>query len=257
MNRNDSTAEGDNSHLDEILKLISTLPIDWHGAGTVCHDVLEAIVTHAKPMGPIQCTCETGSGRTTLLLSHISANHTVFAVDMDASITQVRASPLLNQDTTTFVESPTQRSLPTHNFSRKHQIVLIDGPHGYPFPDLEFYFLYPTIEQGGLLILDDIRIPSIRRMHDIIAAGPMFKLIDIVAENTSFFRRTDAPLLNPEGDDWWLQNYNKKYFDELMKPQRPTAFGHLMNWCASHVPETWQKKIPSKLKHRLIKMSRA
>jgi hypothetical protein len=43
--------------------------------------------------------------------------------------------------------------LPQYHFTRL-QLVLIDG-YGYPFPDLQYYFLYPHLETGALLILDD------------------------------------------------------------------------------------------------------
>jgi hypothetical protein len=127
-----------------------------------------------------------------------------------------------------FVEGPTQRTLPRHVFSEKHQLVLIDGPHGYPFPDLEYFYLYPTIDPGGLLVLDDIRIPTIGRMAEILAAGDMFSLIEMVERNTAFFRRTEAPTIDPDTDGWWLQAYNRRYYEALGKP--PTLRSELRNW---------------------------
>src|SRR6185295_2597803 len=106
-------------------------------------------------------------------------------------------------------------------FAHVHQLVLIDGPHGYPFPDLEYYYLYPTIEAGGLLLLDDIQIPSIGRMFDVIRADDMFELLEIVDENTAFLRRTGAPLIDPESDSWWLHGYNQAYYQRLMSPPPP------------------------------------
>ena len=67
-----------------------------------------------------------------------------------------------------FIEGPTQKTLPQYNFSHKVQIALIDGAHGYPFPDMDYYYFYPIIETGGLLLVDDLQIPSIRRMFEII-----------------------------------------------------------------------------------------
>jgi hypothetical protein len=146
----------------DLVEKITRLPSDWHGAGSVGKNVLSAILSHAGRVGTIHHSVETGSGKTTLLFSHLSSHHTVFAVDAGQSMSQVRNSELFNAGSTTFVEGPTQRTLPTHVFSHRHQIVLIDGPHGYPFPDLEYYYFYPTIEVGGLLVLDDIQIPSMQ-----------------------------------------------------------------------------------------------
>ena len=200
----------------DLVEDIAQLPSDWHGAGSVGKNVLRAIAGHVERMGTFHHSVETGSGKTTLLFSHLSAHHVVFAVDAGQSISQVKGSHLFNAQSTTFVEGPTQRTLPRHTFSHGHQIVLIDGPHGYPFPDLEYYYLYPTIEVGGLLMLDDIQIPSIARMFDVIRADDMFELLEIVDDNTAFLRRTGAPLIDPDSDSWWLQGYNKAYYQQLI-----------------------------------------
>jgi hypothetical protein len=205
--------------IDQVLDKIARLPHDWHGAGTVQREVLEAIVRHTAGR-PLTRSAETGSGKTTLLLSQLSADHTVFAVDGGGSISRVKESPLFNPAHTTFVTGPTQRTLPTHRFHGPHQLVLIDGPHGYPFPDLEYYFLYPTLETGGLLVIDDLKIPTIARMYDIVKCEAMFEPIEVIDGNTAFLRRTDAELIHPESDSWWLQGYNKPYYDEIMGVRR-------------------------------------
>jgi hypothetical protein len=94
--------------------------------------------------------------------------------------------------------------------------VLIDGPHGYPFPDLEYFYLYPTLAVGGLLLIDDLKIPSIGRMFDILKVDAMYRLLEVVDGNTGFLQRTDAPLIHPESDSWWLQGFNKPYYDQLL-----------------------------------------
>lgn len=213
--------------LVSILSDISNLPANWHAAGSVSPAVMAGIVRHSERIGAIQNSAETGSGKTTLLFSHISRNHLVFAVDAgNGSVTQVKASPLFNAGSVTFVEGPTQLTLPRHNFTRPLQMVLLDGPHGYPFPDLEYYYFYPQIAGGGLLILDDIQIPSIGRMFDIIKAGDMFRPLEVI-ENTAFLERTNAPLINPKSDSWWLQGYNRAYHEELIAPRKgpPEDYG--------------------------------
>jgi hypothetical protein len=97
--------------------------------------------------------------------------------------------------------------LPRQQFPEKLQLVLIDGPHAYPFPDLEYYFLYPHLDIGGLLILDDIQIRSIHNLFAFLCADSMFRL-DEVVRSTAFFTRTDAPTFDPTGDGWQEQRYN-------------------------------------------------
>jgi predicted O-methyltransferase YrrM len=185
-----------------------------HKAGTFSTVTLEAIRRHATA-APVAASAETGSGASTLLLSHISKAHTVFAMDLDTgSVRQVEASPLLKPGVVTFVEGPTQQTLPRHQFAGMLDLVLIDGPHGYPFPDLEYYFFYPHLRAGSLLIIDDIHIPTITNLFDVIRSDDMFTLEDVV-ETTAFLRRTSAPTFSPTGDGWWLQNYNKRAFEQV------------------------------------------
>ena len=197
----------------KLLKEISSLPDDWHGAGTVGANILQEIARWAEKYGHIQHSAETGSGRTTLLLSHLSSCHIVFSVDAGNSITRVKNSPLFNPANVTFIEGPSQRTLPHYSFANENDLILIDGPHGYPFPDLEYFYLYPTLKPGALLILDDILIPTIRRMFEILSADTMYQVMKIIDGNTAFLLRTDVPVVNPEGDGWWLQGYNANFLN--------------------------------------------
>ena len=194
--------------LPEVIRIAPSL----HKAGTFSAPALEAIVRHAS-MRPVQHSVETGSGASTLLLSHLIDDHTVFAVDEGTgSMRAIETSPLLRREAVTFVEGPTQVTLPRHTFPHRLQLVLIDGPHGYPFPDLEYYYLYPQLDPGALLIVDDIHIPTITNLFDFLSADEMFDLREVV-ETTAFFRRTDAPTFSPFGDGWWKQRYNQRAFE--------------------------------------------
>lgn len=194
---------------NEILRQILEVAPMLHSAGTFAARTLEAIADAARQK-EIGHSAETGSGVSTLLFSHLSKQHTVFAVDEGSgSIRNIQRSPLLGSRVVTFVEGPTQRTLPRYEFTERLQLVLIDGPHGYPFPDLEYYFLYPHLEPGGLLILDDIQIRTVHHLFEFLRKDAMFQL-DRVVETTAFFTRTDAPTFDPFGDGWWEQKYNAK-----------------------------------------------
>lgn len=187
-------------------KILEAQP-NLHGAGTVSADALHAMVKHAGNR-IIRHSAETGCGATTLMLSHLSKQHTVFALDIGGSVANVRRSPLLREGAVSFIIGPSQRTLPQHDFAEKLQLVLIDGPHGYPFPDLEYYFLYPYLDSGALLILDDIQIRSIHNLFNFLRDDAMFRL-DEVVRTTAFFTRTAAPTFDPLGDGWHHQGYNK------------------------------------------------
>jgi hypothetical protein len=171
--------------------------------------VLRAIARHAEGRD-IRRSVETGAGGSTLLFSHLSARHTAFTVQGDgAIITRITSSLLFRSEGSDFVEGPTQRTLPLHVFDQPLDSVLIDGPHAFPFPQLEYFYLYPHLSSGGLLIVDDIHIRTVHEFYRFLREDAMFELIDVV-DRTAFFRRTSAPVFDPWGDGWWAQHYNRR-----------------------------------------------
>jgi len=190
----------------DILARIGALPADWPLAGSLRTAVLARIAAH----GPFRRSAETGTGKSTLLLSHLSDEHTVFTID-DAghgdSLAAVRASPLLRGAHVTFVVGPSQETLVAHRFPPL-ELALIDGAHAFPAPQLDYYYLYPHLAPGALLVVDDVHIRSVNDLFRFLRADAMFTLLEVV-DTTAVFRRTDAPAFDPLGDGWWLQRYNE------------------------------------------------
>jgi hypothetical protein len=192
----------------EILSNISEIAPMLHTAGPMSPQVLNAIYRRIERRR-IRLSMETGSGASTLLLSHCSSRHLVFANDDGSgSINNVRASPLLNHSTVEFIEGPSQRTLPQFIFPAPIQLALLDGPHAYPFPELEYYYVYPALEPGALFILDDIHIKTVNNLFSFLKKDAMFRLDDVIG-TTAFFTRTDAPVFCATGDGWQSQGYNK------------------------------------------------
>lgn len=199
------------------IEKIFSIKNDFHKVGTLGEPVLRRIHKYATKFDQLH-TAETGSGQSTLYFSQVSNKHTVFALndvaDVDTnSVSSVKISPLFNSETVDYVLGPTQITLPSYTFTWPLDIVLIDGPHAYPFPELEYYYLYPHLRSGGLLVLDDIHIPTIAHLFSFLAHDSMFDLVDIVAY-TAFFIRTSSEIFPIDQDNWWLQRYNvdnKKY----------------------------------------------
>jgi Methyltransferase domain len=204
------------TNIAELLEQINALPSDWHACGTMGAGPLEAIARITG--GRIRRSIETGAGKTTLLLSHLSEHHTVFAVDVGNSVTVTRDSGLLDRSRVHLIEGPSQRTLLAHEFVEPLDFVLLDGPHGYPFPELEYWAVYRHIAPGGVLVIDDIHIPTIRRLYEFLCEEPMFSLVE-VAHCTAFFRRTNEPTFDPYCDGWYLQPYNTVRFQR----ERPVS----------------------------------
>lgn len=183
-----------------------------HHAGTFPTGVLRMIETMLPDS--VQNSAETGCGKSTTLFSNISNHHTVFCLDDRdqqgaSSVNFYLECPLTRTDRIRTVFGPTQLTLPAFRQHKTYDIVMLDGPHGWPFPELEYYYFHQHIAPGGWLILDDCQIPTIGRMADIIAEDAMWSLQGF-ASTTALFRRTDAPLFDPLGDGWWEQRYNRR-----------------------------------------------
>jgi predicted O-methyltransferase YrrM len=183
---------------------LARLPGTWHGHGLLSQEATAALLRHAKQ--PTEHSLETGAGKSTVLLSNISADHLVFTLRND-SLEAALASPLLRKESVRVVEGPTQLTLPKFQFEDGIDLALLDGPHAYPFPDLEYYYVYPHLRTGALLVLDDIHIPTINNLFRFVREDSMFELIEVV-ETTAFLRRTAAPVFPTDQDGWWEQNYN-------------------------------------------------
>lgn len=174
----------------------------------------------------LEHSMETGCGKTTILFSRLSARHLVFAFDdtsvENGSVEYFRACPDFDAARTTLVPGSTQRTLPSFEFTAPLDLACLDGPHGYPFPELEYYCVYPHLRPGAWLIVDDIHIPTIHRMYEFLKEDEMFALVSVV-RTTAVFQRSAAPTFDPQGDGWWLQRFNASRFPIGESRGRQTA----------------------------------
>jgi len=187
-------------------------PAWWHDSGNLNPAVLRAIANHAMSIGAKEAA-ETGCGLSTILLSQVAESHTCFTIAAGNSLERVQNVPHLRNDRVNFVVGPSQVTLPRHGFVRPLDFVLIDGPHGFPFAHLEYYFFYPRIRKGGFLVVDDIHIPTIRQMYDVLRDDKMWLHVEDVL-TTAFFQRSEAPLFDPYGDGWERQQFNQRHFED-------------------------------------------
>ena len=141
------------------------------------------------------------------MLSHVSDRHTAFAIDgKDRTITELRKVSDLRAGKVLFVEGETKDTLPRYRFEGELDLVLLDGPHAYPLPQVELAYLFPWIRIGGWLVVDDIQIPSVYEMFDFLRKESSVVLEEVVVR-TAFFRRTGVAEHSPDG--WARQGINR------------------------------------------------
>jgi hypothetical protein len=182
-------------------------------------------IADVLPVGDIK-TLETGCGKSTIMFSNLSAKHYVFAYDdrnsEGSSVDMVQQDPEFKADRAVFVYGPTQKTLPFHKFADDDMfdVILIDGPHGYPFPDFEYALLYERLKTNGILIIDDVHIPSIGHMYDLLREDRMYEEIGVFS-TTGLLRRTAVDGVPGDGDHWYEQAYNYARFPLPMEKYHP------------------------------------
>lgn len=158
--------------------------------------------------GPFRFSAETGCGGSTIVLSHVSERHVAFAIEgEDRTITELQGQSELRAGSVIFVEGETRETLPRYVFEGELDLVLLDGPHAYPMPQVEFAFLYPRIRPGGWLVLDDIQIPSVYELFRFLEKESSV-VLEEVAVRTAFFRRVSVVEYGPDG--WERQGMNRR-----------------------------------------------
>lgn len=160
---------------------------------------------------PFLATAETGCGGSTILLSHLSRQHTAFAIEGEnRTISELSRCPDLQCGNVTFVEGRTKDTLPRHRFQAPLDLVLLDGPHAYPLPQIEYAHLFPHLRRGGWLIIDDLQIPSVHELFRFLRREPGVELEGVIAR-TAFFRKIEDECARNAGPDgWWLQGMNRR-----------------------------------------------
>jgi precorrin-6B methylase 2 len=178
--------------------------LEFHPWDAMAPAALEALAKR----GPFQFSAETGCGGSTIVLSHVSNQHTAFAIEgTERTITGLRQHADFRPDNVAFVEGETRRTLPQHRFEDPLDLALLDGPHAYPFPQLEFAYLFPQVRAGGWVVLDDIQIPSVYELVRFMRMESSL-VLDEVAVRTAFFRKIRESDLGPDG--WQHQAMNRR-----------------------------------------------
>lgn len=158
--------------------------------------------------GPFRSTAETGCGGSTIVLSHASERHVAFAIEGEyRTIADLRGNDDLRRENVVFVEGETKDTLPGYRFESDIDLALLDGPHAYPMPQIEFGYLFPRVKVGGWLVMDDIQIPSVYQLFEFLKRESSVQLEE-VAVRTAFFRRIKALESGPDG--WERQGLNRR-----------------------------------------------
>ena len=191
---------------DEVLALIASDPPHVHpgaphGVWAAASDCLKYIADVAQ-LGAR--TLETGCGATTIVFAASGANHT--SVFLDASegeaVVSWCAAHGIETGNIAFVPGSSSQSLPQMEIGDL-DLVLVDGCHGFPFPQLDWYYSASHLITGGVLIIDDTQLAAPYQLRQYLTADPRWELIR-AGSQWAAFRRIGSGSLDEE---WESQEF--------------------------------------------------
>ncbi len=159
-------------------------PANW----SVPPDVLRFLGTHVRPG---MTTLETGAGQTTVAFAVAGARHTCITISPDEAqrIRDCCARIGISTDHVGFIHESSDVALPRGDgIPDTPDLVFLDGAHRYPLPAVDFHYTESRLRVGGLLCVDDWRMPSVRNLHDFLMLEAEWELVGVPG-TTSIFRR--------------------------------------------------------------------
>jgi len=179
-------------------------------------------------LSPDMSTLETGCGQTTVVFliagtSHICVSSETGEVDRVKQYCQ----KLNLKDTITFLTESSDKVLPhKEKIPSQFDLVFIDGAHGFPAPIIDWYYTAHRLKVGGIVAVDDYRMPSVKILYNFLCGEDEWKLIK-VKQNTAFFKklRELKPIV-----DWSGQRINSSFNDNAKKAEKYPLVAKLMSF---------------------------
>jgi hypothetical protein len=170
----------------------------------VSEKTLEFICSCLKPD---MVTLETGAGYSTVAFSIVGTRHTSISLKEEEGslIRKYCSNSNIRNDFKHYFGS-SEIIFINHKLPDQLDFVLIDGAHRFPYAILDWQHTSGKLKIGGVLAVDDYKMPSVKVLVDFLLVEEEWELIKSV-ENTIFFvKRAEAPI----SGDWLAQSINVK-----------------------------------------------
>jgi hypothetical protein len=169
-------------------------------------DTLKYLLSVLKPG---MTTLETGCGQSTVVFAIAKTQHTCIMPNQDeARRVKQYCMHLGLKSNINFITKSSDIALPQRKRVPKVlDHVFIDGAHAFPAPIIDWHYTADKLKIGGILSLDDYKMPSVKILFDFMVDEEEWELLKIV-QNTAFFKKI-KPVKHIV--DWSGQKINKDY----------------------------------------------
>ncbi len=169
---------------------------------------------------PHMRTLETGCGHSTVMFALSGVEHyciTVAAAETER-VLAFCSERGIDTSRIRFLIGDSVRILPKLDESVRLDLVFIDGGHFFPIPCFDWYYAHLHLREGGILVIDDIRIPTVAILYKFLVTDANWERISLI-DDTAFFRKVHHRY---NLHDWIEQDFNRSYPDWsfLERPDR-------------------------------------
>lgn len=177
-----------------------------HKSGAIPWDASDATLNYLMNfLHPGMYSCETGAGKTSIIFAKSGSNHwAITPSDSEVeNIKSISKSNNIDLSKTHFIIGFSQDIVPNLEFPEKLDILLIDGGHGFPIPQIDFSYLARHLKIGGKLLIDDIDIWTGKILVDFLKSEPSWKFETCLRNRTAVFIKTEEFKLR----EWCHQDF--------------------------------------------------
>ena len=203
------------------------------GSESVCYSVGRDVAYFiADSVNPSSRTLETGVGISTLTFAIGGATHTAITPNQTEieAIRKYAKTKNISLDSVQFAIESSDQFL-THSNIDNLDMVFIDGKHAFPWPIVDWFYSADRIKQGGIMLVDDAQMKSVRILVDFMIADPRWSNLQSFGDRTFAFRKECVSVHDVA---WHMQPYN---FDEQ------TDRNHLMTMMKGMASKSTLKKV--------------
>jgi hypothetical protein len=183
-------------------------PANWSVAPQVLRFIYDCLE-------PGMSTLETGAGQTTVAFAIAGTQHVCITPDRNQA-ERVRAYCAARgiRDRVSYIHESSDVALASgQGIPETLDFVLIDGAHRFPFPIIDWHYTERRLRVGGIVVVDDFPMPSVRILHDFLMGEEEWELVRQF-QVTSFFRRKRV---SANAWDWADQKINKPHLEKHVR----------------------------------------
>lgn len=152
-------------------------------------------------------TLETGAGVSTIIFAIKACRHTAIAPDAELfqRIVSYCDTHEIEMRGVELIDGHSEHVLP--RMTRKLDLVLIDGRHGFPAPFIDWYHTATLLAIGGLMIVDDVHLWTGKVLKEFLEEDPAWQLYESLGRRSAVFRKLKDGSQNLE---WNSQPFVKR-----------------------------------------------